>query len=60
MTREEFMNHEVMVWGEDEVFAFLDEGFVPTVVNGKWTWVKETVDATNLQSPAKGLTLVAA
>jgi len=46
MTKQEFINHELDTWGEDEVFALLDKGFEPiqllSQIDGnvevKWTW----------------------
>ena len=45
MTREEFINREVRVWGEDYIFDLLDRGYEPILLTNpqttqtRWSWV---------------------
>lgn len=62
MTREQFINREVSVWGEDYIFDLLDRGFEPVLlsnksrdfsqINGdthtKWTWIKSQANDDHL------------
>jgi len=56
MTKQEFINHELDMWGEDEVFNLIDKGFEPVQLLNelgevKWTW--------RLTKAPKSATLVA-
>jgi hypothetical protein len=55
MTKDEFIQHEVSVWGEDYIFDLIDRGYeaVEMVVDGstRWWWKLESskaVDSTAL------------
>lgn len=39
MTKEEFINREVYVWGEDYIFDLIDKGYNVIEVNGVFKWV---------------------
>lgn len=42
MTREDFINREVSIWGEDYIFDLIDRGYEPIELVGndgsKWSW----------------------
>lgn len=38
MTREEFINREVAIWGEDYIFDLLDRGYEPKLTSEGWRW----------------------
>jgi hypothetical protein len=59
-TADEFLKHEVMVWGEDEVDSFLADGFMPAFVGNKWTWIDSKNFSPNPQRRISHLSLVAA
>lgn len=48
MTREEFLTHEIYVWGEKYIFDLLDKGYSLTHTSGGWRWIVPvpTLDAT--------------
>jgi len=60
MTREEFINREIRVWGEDYIFDLLDRGYevrhLHTPDGGsKWSWVlTEARPRATVQSAASG------
>lgn len=38
MTREEFLTHEIYVWGEDYIFNLIDRGYSLINTTGGWRW----------------------
>ena len=45
MTQTEFINREIAVWGEDEIFSLIDRGYTPVELTDtmtgsvKWVWL---------------------
>lgn len=47
MTREEFITHEISVWGMDTVFDYIDRGYEPVLLsNGRWSWIMPVITRT--------------
>jgi hypothetical protein len=45
MTETEFINHEISIWGEDEIFDLIERGYTPVKLTdkttgiAKWVWL---------------------
>lgn len=40
MTKQEFINHECHVWGEDHIFDLLERGFTVLPIGNTFRWVR--------------------
>lgn len=39
MTKDEFLKHEIYVWGEDYIFDLIDRGYSLTQTSAGWKWL---------------------
>jgi hypothetical protein len=39
MTREEYISHEVAIWGEDYILDLIDRGYLPVLTTAGYKWM---------------------
>lgn len=39
LTEDDFINHEIRVWGFEKVESLLNSGFEPKLTSKGWTWI---------------------